>query len=127
MAIIGTHMLFYTSEPEALRAVLRDVFSFEYVDVGDGWLIFRLPPSELGVHPAEGPTFDSGTRHQITFMCDDINRTIAELRGKGVEVEGEPSDEGWGVTAMMNLPGGCRVMLYEPRHELAIDGGGVAR
>lgn len=121
MAIIGTHMLLYTSEPEALRAMLRDVFGFRHVDVGDGWLIFRLPPSELGVHPAERPSDDAGHRHSVSFMCDDINATIAELRGKGVEVEGGPSDEGWGITTMLNLPGNCKVMLYQPRHEMAID------
>ena len=51
MAITGAHVLLYTSEPEALRAVLRDVFGFKYVDAGEGWLIFALPPAELGVHP----------------------------------------------------------------------------
>ena len=64
MAITGTHMLFYTTEPEKLRAMLRDVFGWKHVDAGDGWLIFALPPAELGVHPAEGPTYDSGVRHQ---------------------------------------------------------------
>ena len=120
MAINGAHMLLYTSEPDALRATLRDVFGWKHVDAGDGWLIFALPPAELGVHPAEGPTFDSGVRHQITFMCDDINETIAELRGKGIQVEGAPEDEGYGITVMLNLPGGCKVMLYEPRHKTAI-------
>ena len=127
MAITGTHMLLYTSEPEALRAVLRDVFGWQHVDAGDGWLIFKTPPSELGVHPAEGPTYESGTRHQVSFMCDDITRTIAELRAKGVDVDGEPEDEGYGVTVMLNLPGGCEVMLYEPRHPVAIDLPGSAR
>lgn len=120
MAIIGTHMLLYTSEPDALRAVFRDVFKFRHVDAGDGWLIFALPPAELGIHPAEGPTFDSGMRHQVTFMCDDINATIRDLRAKGIKVEGEPQDEGWGVTTMLNLPGGVQVMLYEARHPVAI-------
>ena len=120
MAIIGTHMLLYTSKPEELRAMLRDVFGWKHVDAGDGWLIFALPPSELGVHPAEGPTFESGTRHQISVMCDDINATARDLRAKGVEIIGEPEDEGWGITLMMNLPGGCQVMLYEPRHPVAI-------
>jgi hypothetical protein len=121
MAITGTHMLFYTTEAEKVRAMLRDVFGFKHVDVGDGWLIFRLPPSEIGVHPAEGPTFESGVKHQITFMCDDINTTIAELRAKGVGVTGEPKDEGWGITTTLNLPGGCDVMLYEPRHPVVAD------
>lgn len=120
MAVIGTHMLFYTTEPEALRAMLRDVFGFTHVDAGGGWLIFALPPAELGVHPAEGPTFESGVRHQISFMCDDIHATIRDLKAKGVQVVGEPEDEGYGITVMLNLPGGCEVMLYEPRHKAAI-------
>ena len=123
MAINGAHMLLYTTEPEALRATLRDVFGWKHVDAGDGWLIFALPPAELGVHPAEGPTYASGTRHQISLMCDDITATIKELRGKGVEVKGEPEDEGFGVTVMLGLPGGVEVMLYEPRHAVAISPG----
>ena len=121
MAINGTHMLFYTSEAEKLRAMLRDVFGFKWVDAHGGWLIFRLPPAEVGVHPAEGPTFDSGVRHQISFMCDDIHRTIAELRAKGVDVVGEPKTESYGITTTLRLPGGCDVMMYEPRHAIAAD------
>jgi catechol 2,3-dioxygenase-like lactoylglutathione lyase family enzyme len=123
MAITGVHTLLYTSEPEALRAVLRDVFGFHHVDAGDGWLIFRLPPAELGVHPAEGPTYEGGARHQVTFMCDDVERTVRELRAKGIDIPGEPEDEGWGITVTMRLPGGVEVMLYEPRHPVAAGGG----
>jgi hypothetical protein len=121
MAITGVHTLLYSSEPEALRATLRDVFGWRHVDAGDGWLIFALPPAELGVHPAEGPTYSSGVRHQISLMCDDIHTTIRELRTKGVSVNGEPKDEGWGITVMMGLPGGVEMMLYQPRHAMAID------
>ena len=121
MAINGTHMLFYTSEAEQLRATLRDTFGFKHVDAGGGWLIFRLPPSEIGVHPAEGPTWESGTRHQIAFMCDNINKTIAELQSKGISVDVPPKDEGYGITTMLHLAGGCEVMLYEPRHAIAAD------
>jgi predicted enzyme related to lactoylglutathione lyase len=120
MAIIGAHALLYTSEPEALRATLRDVFGWKHVDAGGGWLIFALPPAELGVHPAEGPTYASGVRHQLTLMCDDIEVTIRELRSKGIEVKGEPQDEGYGITVMLGLPGGVEIMLYEPRHPVAI-------
>ena len=120
MAIIGAHVLLYTSEAEALRATLRDVFGFKYVDAGDGWLIFALPPAELGVHPAEGPTYESGVRHQFSFMCEDIHATIRELCAKGIDVQGEPTDEGYGITVMLNLPGGVEVMLYQPRHPMAI-------
>ena len=120
MAIIGAHMLLYSPEADALRAMLRDAFGFPSVDAGGGWLIFALPPSELGVHPAEGSTHESGVRHQVSFMCDDIRATIAELRARGVQIDGEPKDEGYGITVMMTLPGGVKVMLYEPRHATAI-------
>ena len=83
-------------------------------------MIFALPPAELGVHPAEGPTYESGTRHQLTFMCDDLGATVAELREKGIEVRGDPQDEGYGITTTTVLPGGLEVMLYEPRHPTAI-------
>jgi len=120
MAIVGAHMLLYSSEPEKLRATLRDVFGWKFVDAGEGWLIFALPPAEIGVHPAEGLTYESGTRHLISLMCDDIKATIRELRAKGIEVVGEPVDEGYGITVMLKLPGGVEVMLYEPRHATAI-------
>ena len=119
MGITGAHILLYTSEPDALRATFRDVFGWKHVDAGEGWLIFALPPAELGVHPAEGPTWDSGARHQFSLMCDDIQGTIRELRAKGVDVRGEPEDEGWGITVMLGLPGGVEVLLYEPRHPVA--------
>lgn len=123
MAIIGAHMLLYSSEPEAVRGLLKSAFGFESIDAGGGWLIFELPPSELGVHPGEGSNYESGVRHQLAFMCDDIRKTIAELRVKGVQIEGEPKDEGWGISAMMSLPGNLPVMLYEPRHATAIKRG----
>jgi hypothetical protein len=112
-------MLLYTPEAEALRAVLRDVFGFPSVDAGGGWLIFKLPPSELGVHPAEGPTFESGVAHQVSFMCDDIRSTVEELRAKGIRIDGEPQAQSYGITVTMTLPGGVEVLLYEPRHETA--------
>jgi catechol 2,3-dioxygenase-like lactoylglutathione lyase family enzyme len=114
MGITGTHALLYTSEPEALRACLRDVFGWPHVDAHDGWLIFALPPAELGIHPAEAPA------HELTFMCDDIEGTMAELKGKGLEFRGEAQSQGFGIVATMVLPGGVDVMLYEPRHKTAI-------
>ena len=116
MAIVGAHVLVYTPEAEAVRAVLRDVFGWEHVDAGDGWLIFQLPPAELAAHPSEGET-----RHELSFICDDIAATTAELNEKGIEVRGEPEDLGFGIGATMVLPGGVEVLLYEPRHPTAIE------
>jgi len=120
MAIIGAHMLLYSSEAEKLRTTLRDIFGFKSVDAGRGWLIFALPPSELGIHPAEGPGESCGT-HEISLMCDDIRATAAELRKKGIEIEGEPQDRGFGIAVRMKLPGGVTILLYEPRHATAIE------
>jgi len=120
MTITGVHALLYTSEPGAVRAIFRDVPGWNHVDDGDGWLNFALPPAELGVHPSEGPTYDSGMRHQLSLMCDDITATIAELSAVGVEVRGDPEDEGFGITTTVGLPGDHAVMRYEPRHRTAI-------
>ena len=119
MAIIGAHVLLYTPEADALRAIFRDVFRFQHVDAGEGWLIFRLPPSELGVHPAEGSGHEA-TMHALSFMCDDIHATVRELRAKGIAVQGEPEDHGYGIVVMVTLPGGVQIQVYEPRHPVAI-------
>jgi hypothetical protein len=118
MAITGAHALLYTSEPEAVRAVFRDVFGWSNVDAGGGWLIFALPPAEIGVHPAE-PGNGAGS-HAISLMCDDINATITDLEARGLSVDHEVRDEGFGLTTNVHLPGGVDVMLYEPRHPTAI-------
>jgi hypothetical protein len=115
VAVTGVHALIYTSEPEAVRAVFRDVFRWEHVDGGDGWFIFPLPPAEIGVHPTEFVV-----RRDVSLMCDDIRSTMAELQEKGIEFDGEPVDEGWGIGVTMLLPGGAELLLYEPRHETAI-------
>ncbi len=119
MAINGLHGLLYTSEPEKLRAMLRDVFGFKSRRRGRRLVDFRDAAGGARRASGRGPTFESGIRHQITFMCDNIGKTIAELRAKGVTVVGEPKDEGYGITTMLHLPGGCEVMLYEPRHPIA--------
>jgi hypothetical protein len=113
MTITGAHVLLYTPEADAVRAVLRDVFGWGHVDAGDGWLIFALPPGEVGVHPADGP------HHELSLTCDDIEATVADLRAQGIEFKGEPASVGWGVAITMVLPGGLDVLLYQPRHPTA--------
>ena len=109
--IFGAHVIVHTQDPEADRAFLRDVLGFEGVDAGDGWLIFALPPAELAAHPS-----DANGPHELYLMCDDLDATVCELRGKGVDVAREPSNEGWGRLTAIRLPGGGEIGLYEPRH-----------
>ena len=114
--ITGLHALIYSADAAADRAFLRDVLGLPHVDSGGGWLIFKAPPSELAVHPTDGsPT------QELYLMADDIEATLADLRGKGVEVADEPVDQGWGVVAAIRMPSGGRLHVYEPRHPTAYD------
>jgi hypothetical protein len=114
--INSVHALIYTRQPEEVRAFLRDALGFPSVDAGEGWLIFALPPAELGVHPA-----DVEGHHELYLMCDDIHATVEELTAKGVEFAKPVSDEGFGLVTTVVLPGGGQLGLYEPRHPLAVN------
>lgn len=123
--INAIHAIIYTSEPEAARAFFRDVLGFPHVDAGDGWLIFALPPAELGIHPIdaedadpEDPDGQYPGRHQLYLMCDDIHKTVEELKGKGVKFTTPIADQGWGVLTTLEIPGGGTIGLYQPRHPI---------
>ena len=117
MAITGLHTLLYSSEVDAFRAVMRDVFEFPHVAFDNGFMIFDCPPATMEPHPGP-PEFDvhPGDRvtHEVGFVCDDIDATIEELRAKGVGFRGKKMDMGWGHAIVMVLPGGVEVVLYEP-------------
>jgi catechol 2,3-dioxygenase-like lactoylglutathione lyase family enzyme len=113
--IRGVHTMFYSSEPEKLRAFLRDKLGFPCTDVGNGWLIFDLPEADMGCHPTDASGPPSGTHH-ISFYCDDIKATVAELRGRGVEFTDEIQDVGYGLVTHFRLPGDFAVQLYQPRY-----------
>lgn len=114
--IRGLHGLFYSSEPEAARAFLRDKLALPHFDVGGGWLIFDLPESDLGVHPIEGTGGTPAGTHHLSFFCDDIQSTVAALRDRGVEFKNEVEDHGWGYVTVFAIPGGIEVQLYEPKY-----------
>ena len=113
--IRGVHTMFYSSQPEELRAFLRDKLGFQGVDVGDGWLIFDLPEADMGCHPLEEAGPPSGTPY-ISFYCDDLEETVAELQERGVEFADNISDLGWGRTIHFKMPGGFQVQLYQPNY-----------
>src|SRR5437879_510648 len=111
--IRGVHTMFYSSKPEELRAFLRDKLRFPAVDVGDGWLIFNLPEADMGCHPTEQEGPPSGTAH-ISFYCDDIRRTVAELKERGVQFNDDIADHGYGLVTHFRMPGDFAVQLYQP-------------
>src|SRR5580765_2917203 len=108
--ILACHALIYSDDADASRAFFRAVMGLPCVDAGTGdhnWLIFQTGPSELGVHPT-GPQHDGAVtpRHQtISFIVDDLDTTMAELRARGAEFSSGPDDYGYGVVAMMTVPG----------------------
>ena len=115
--IRGVHTMFYTSEPEALRAFIRDKLGFSGTDVGDGWLIFDLPEADMGCHPTE--TTDgvpSGTPY-LSFYCDDIHQTVTELKERGVEFVDDIVDAGYGLVIHFKMPGDFTVELYPPHYD----------
>ncbi len=115
--IRGVHTMFYTSEPEALRAFFRDKLGFPAADVGDGWLIFDVPEADLGCHPAdESDGAPSGTP-SISFYCDDVEKTVRELKATEVEFTGPVEDHGYGLVTHFKVPGGFAVQLYQPRYK----------
>jgi hypothetical protein len=108
--ITGAHSILYSTNPDADRSFLREVIGLPHVDVGHGWLIFGLPPSEIAVHPAE----KSGT-HELYFMCDDVETFVAAMQARGVEC-GPVQNQGWGMLTQLTLPGGGTLGVYQPRH-----------
>ena len=112
--IRGVHTMFYSSQADAMRAFLRDKLGFPASDVGGGWLIFDMPEADMGVHPAEPGQGPPAGAHAISFYCDDIEATVAELAGRGVEFTGPVADLGYGLVTHFNMPGGVKVQLYQP-------------
>jgi catechol 2,3-dioxygenase-like lactoylglutathione lyase family enzyme len=113
--IRGMHAMFYSAEAEALRSFIRDKLGLPATDVGDGWLIFETPEADLGIHPTEQGRPPSGTA-EVSFYCDDIASTVAELQAKGVEFTGPVEDHGYGLVTFFRVPGAFEVQLYQPRY-----------
>jgi len=108
--INGAHVIIQSANPDVDRAFLRDVLGLAHVDVGDGWLIFALPPSEVAIHPS-----DQNDVHQLYLMCHDVEALLHALTLQ--EVESTPvQDEGWGLVTQITLPGGGKLPIYQPRH-----------
>jgi catechol 2,3-dioxygenase-like lactoylglutathione lyase family enzyme len=112
--IEGAHLILYSRDAEVDRAFLRDTLGFAGVDAGEGWLILALPPAEVAVHPTDGET-----RHELYLTCDNIERTLADLSDRGVEIVHPVADRGWGLLAAIRMPSGAELGLYEPRHPTA--------
>lgn len=123
--ITGAHVLLYSEKPEADRAFFSDVLGFPSVDVGGGWLIFKLPPAEVAVHPADANFSQAHGGHALIgavlyLMCDDLKAQIKALEAKQVKCT-EVSTERWGIKTTIRLPSGGEIGLYQPTHNTALN------
>ena len=124
--ITGTHVLFYSENPEADRAFFRDVLEFRSVDAGRGWLIFAMPPAEAGVHPTEGESRAQvhGGRSLlgalVYLMCDDLEAEIKRLQARKVTCSPVETED-WGSKTTLRLPSGGELGLYQPTHPTAFN------
>ncbi|SRR6266849_4171522 len=108
--LIGSHAIIYSKNADADREFLRDVLKLTHVDVGEGWLIFGLPPSEVAVHPGE-----KNNVHEFYLMCNDVEAFIAEMKSHKIAC-GPVQNQGWGLLTQVTLPGGGKLGVYQPRH-----------
>jgi catechol 2,3-dioxygenase-like lactoylglutathione lyase family enzyme len=108
--IDGAHIVIYSKNAEADKAFIKDVLNFTYVDAHEGWLIFKLPPAEAAVHPS-----DQNDLHELYFLTDDLEAEMTALKQAGVACD-EPSQQNWGRLTRIQLPGGGKLGLYQPRH-----------
>jgi predicted enzyme related to lactoylglutathione lyase len=123
--ITGAHAIIYAQDAELARAFFRDTLEWPYVDNHGGWLIFQLPPAELGIHPSgrsgQPATGAPSGHHEVYLMCDDITATVSALAARGVEFTGPVEDQGFGRLVNLRVPGAGEIGLYEPRHKTAYD------
>ena len=123
--ITGAHFLIYSPDPESDRAFFRDVLQFPCVDAGGGWLIFALPPAELGVHPSDGVFMQRHADFDLLgavlyLTCPDVHTEVQALRAKQVKCTPVSKAE-WGLFTIIELPSGGRIGLYQPSHETTFD------
>ena len=119
--ITSTHAIIYAEDADKARVFFRDVLELPNVDAHDGWLIFKLPPAELGIHPADPNTGSPSGHHELYLMCEDVEVTVADLTKKGVEFTSPIENQGFGLLTRFRVPGAGEIGLYQPRHVTAYD------
>ena len=123
--ISGAHFVMFSKDPEADRKFISDVFGFRSVDVGEGWLVFALPPAELATHPAKRTFGKRQGGHSMAamllyLMCDDLAAVVRALQARKCEVA-DIVQAPWGEHTTLTLPSGGEIGLYQPTHVTAID------
>src|SRR5262245_15517629 len=112
--IKGVHAMFYSSQADELRTFIKDKLGLPFTDVGQGWLIFDLAEGDVGCHPTEGSP--PSATHDVSFYCDDLKQTVADLKERGVTFDDGMADHWYGFVTHVTMPGGVRVQIYQPKY-----------
>ena len=67
-----------------------------------------IPPSRKRGHASGTPS--------VSFYCDDVQKTVAELKAPGVEFVDSVQDMGYGLVTHFKAPGDFVMQLYQPRY-----------
>ena len=72
----------------------------------------------MGCHPADetGQHGKPSGTPDVSFYCDDIRQTVAELTARGVEFVDDIEDHGFGLVTHFKMPGVDKVQLYQPHY-----------
>jgi predicted enzyme related to lactoylglutathione lyase len=114
---VGAHVILYSRDADADRRFIHDVLGFPHVDAGAGWLIFKLPPAEIAVHPGD----DGVPQHAFYLMCQDVDTALDAVAAYGIDVSRAVTEAPWGLLATIPLPSGAALSIYQPRHPVAYD------
>ncbi|HEX6104798.1 MAG TPA: VOC family protein [Gemmatimonadales bacterium] len=83
-------------------------------------------PTRIGIHPAVHPDARAmvGRHTGITLFVPDLLHYCGELHARGVRFVAEPTQQAWGIMAMVADPDGNILALWEDRmpdtHEHAL-------
>ena len=77
------------------------------------WIELRIPKAETRVvlFTPEGDEKRIGSFMNMSYTCDDIDKTYEELKKRGVEFEGPPQKQPWGTYAMFKDSEGNRFVV----------------
>jgi predicted enzyme related to lactoylglutathione lyase len=80
---------------------------------GTRWIELKIPGAQTGIALFTPPGQEDriGKFTNMSFACDDVEKTHRELEGRGVEFTQGPKKEAWGTFAMFEDPDGNTFVL----------------
>jgi predicted enzyme related to lactoylglutathione lyase len=90
----------------------RDSLGLDVIEHDGDWTEVTAGDQRIGLNEGESPAGDGGA--VIAFGVDDIDSTVEELKGNGVEFTDEVSEHPWGKIAPFKDADGNDLQLYAP-------------